>query len=83
MLGSLANTETEALTAAKARIAELEAACEKAEYELDWHSDELRKLEAENMRLREALTSIEGAASYSRRVWIIETAQTALLGEAQ
>ena len=31
----------------EARIAELEAACEKAEYELDWHSDELRKLEAE------------------------------------
>ena len=31
----------------QARIAELEAACEKAEYELDWHSDELRKLEAE------------------------------------
>ena len=40
----------------------------------------IAELGAENARLREALTSIEGAASYSRRVWIIETAQTALLG---
>lgn len=37
-----------------AAVASLEAYCEKAEYELDWHSDELRRLEAENQRLREA-----------------------------
>ncbi len=44
---------------AEKRIAELEAFCEKAEYELDWHSDELRKLEAENQRLRSALAQLE------------------------
>ncbi len=49
----MSNTEWERW--AEARIAELEAACEKAEYELDWHSDELRKLEMENRMLREAL----------------------------
>ena len=69
--------------AQQARIAELEAACEKAEYERDWHSDELRTLEAENARLREALEIIAGKRQcIDNLMGNIEIAEAALLNPA-